>query len=133
MPGHKNNLVVELDGRKQSVRWHQEQPNELWIGRHDGPNITLTKDPAQLSAEAQRYSRLPGGHQAGWSDAFFNVIFDAYSWIREGGDPQAKPAATATFDDGYRIACVVEAMLRSHAKGGVWESVDYSSSFVGME
>ncbi len=124
LPGHKNDLTLELCGRKLSVRWQQEQPNELWLGRTAGPNCTLTKDPSQLLPEAQRYSRLPGGHQAGWSDAFFNVISDAYTWIRSDGDPEAKPAATATFEDGYRMGCVVEAMLRSYAKGGVWEDVD---------
>ena len=30
--GHKNDLWLEVNGRKESLRWHQEQQNELWIG-----------------------------------------------------------------------------------------------------
>jgi hypothetical protein len=54
-----------------------------------------------------------------------NVIRDAYAWIREGAQPDAKPAMLPTFDDGYRSTCIVEAMLRSHAAGSVWEKVNY--------
>ncbi|HTD97091.1 MAG TPA: hypothetical protein VK627_09180, partial [Edaphobacter sp.] len=58
--------------------------------------------------------------------AFLNVVRDAYGWIREGASVDAKPAMLPTFDDGYRSACVIEAMLRSHAAGGVWETVKYA-------
>jgi predicted dehydrogenase len=126
LPGHKNDLMLELNGRSQSLRWLQEQPNELWVGRYGEPNLTVTKDPAQLSASAERYSRLPAGHQVGWSDALFNAIADAYDWIRAGGGASEKPAATATFEDGYRIACVIDAMLQSHVAGGVWQKVEYT-------
>ena len=34
--------------------------------------------------------------------------------------PRHRPPAFATFDDGYASACVVDAVLRSHAAGGVW-------------
>ena len=30
-----------------------------------------------------------------------------------------------TFDDGYRSTCIVEAMLQSHAEGGVWKKIDH--------
>jgi len=29
----------------------------------------------------------------------------------------------ATFEDGYRVACLVDAVLESHAQGGVWTPV----------
>ena len=64
---------------------------------------------------------LPGGHQESWADAFFNLIRDGYAWIREGASPDAKPPELPTFDDGYRSACLVEAMMRSHAEGEVWQ------------
>jgi hypothetical protein len=50
---------------------------------------------------------------------------DAYGWISEGGVPEAKPAMLPTFNDGYRSTCLVEAMLRSHAAGSVWQKVEY--------
>ena len=82
----------------------------------------LAKDPSLRAPEAQRYMRLPGGHQEGWADAFFNVVRDIYAVIAEP-DTSSRPAAFASFDDGYAAACVVDAVLRSHAAGGVWTSV----------
>ncbi|MDE2262423.1 MAG: Gfo/Idh/MocA family oxidoreductase [Gammaproteobacteria bacterium] len=123
LPGHKNDLQLEVCGRKASVRWLQERQNELWIGRFGQPSLVVGKDPAILSADAARYAHLPAGHQEAWADAFRNVIADAYQWIREGAKSQARPAALATFADGYRSDLLVEAMLASHAAGGVWRKV----------
>jgi hypothetical protein len=85
----------------------------------------MTKDPALVAPEVRPYIHLPGGHQEAWSDAFYNVIRDAYCWVRENGVPEAKPQMLPTFCDGYRSACVIEAMLRSHAAGNTWERVMY--------
>jgi predicted dehydrogenase len=120
LPGHKNDLQLEINGRSASLRWLQERQNELWIGHHDRANAVLSKDPADLANDARRYTHLPAGHQEGWADAFFNLIADAYRWIADGATARAKPAALPTFADGLRSARLVEAMLRSHAGGGVW-------------
>lgn len=125
LPGHKNDLLIELNGRACSLKWRGEEQNELWIGRHDQPNQVMAKDPSLVSRDVLPYVHLPGGHQESWADAFLNLIRDAYGWIREGGQPDAKPAMLPTFDDGYRSTCLTEAMLRSHAAGGVWENVKY--------
>ncbi len=123
LPGHKNDLQLEVCGRKASVRWLQERQNELWVGRFGQPSSVIGKDPSILSAAAARYAHLPAGHQEGWADAFRNVIADAYQWIGEGARAQARPAALATFADGYRSDLLVEAMLASHAAGGAWRKV----------
>lgn len=123
LPGHKNDLQLELNGRACSVKWKQEVQNELWIGRHDQPNIVMAKDPSLVSPDVRRYTHLPGGHQEGWTDAFLNIIRDAYDWIRAGAHADAKPEMLPTFEDGYRSTCIVDAMLRSHVAGGLWEKV----------
>jgi predicted dehydrogenase len=123
LPGHKNDLQLEVCGRGASVRWLQERQNELWIGRFGQPSLVIGKDPSILSAEAARYAHLPAGHQEGWADAFRNVIADAYQWIRDGAAPRARPPALATFADGYRNDLLIDAMLASHAAGGVWRRV----------
>jgi predicted dehydrogenase len=120
LPGHKNDLQLEVNGRAASLRWLQERQNELWIGRYAQPDSVIMKDPALLAGDARRYAHLPAGHQEAWSDAFFNLIADAYRWIAQGAAARAKPAALPTFADGYRSARLIEAMLRSHADGGVW-------------
>jgi len=123
LPGHKNDLQLEVCGRKASVRWLQERQNELWIGRFGQPSSLVGKDPSILCADAARYAHLPAGHQEAWADAFRNVIADAYQWIREGAGSRARPPALATFADGYRSDLLVDAMLASHAAGGVWQTI----------
>ena len=121
--GHKNDLWFEVNGQSSSLRWHQERQNELWLGRRDGPNGVLLKDPSLLVPAARRYAHLPGGHQEAWSDAFRNVVHDIYTHIAEGGRRPGTTPDFSTFEDGYRAACIVDAILESHKRGGVWTHV----------
>ncbi len=124
--GHKNDLWIEVNGRKESLRWYQEQQNELWIGHANQANELLPKDPSLLSAANRKYAHLPGGHQEGWADAFRNVMAEIYGLILEGkGMPKVAPPAVATFEDGYRTNCIVDSLLESNAAGGVWTRVRY--------
>ena len=131
--GHKNDLWIELNAAEGSLRWRQEQQNELWIGRRDTANELLAKDPSLMSEAARPYAHLPGGHQEGWADAFANVIRDIYTCIARGSPrvEQRRPAF-ATFEDGYRVACLVDAVLASHAGGGVWTKVPAVEMVGGM-
>jgi predicted dehydrogenase len=121
--GHKNDLWFEINGQRGSLRWYQERQNELWIGRRSGANQVLLKDPSLLGGEARPYAHLPGGHQEAWSDAFRNVIRDVYTSIVDGTFRNDTTAAFPTFVDGYRAACLVDAVLDSHRRGGVWTAV----------
>jgi predicted dehydrogenase len=123
--GHKNDLWFEVSGRQTSLRWLQERQNELWIGRRDAANGTLLKDPSLLGPPARAYAHLPGGHQEAWADAFCNVMRDVYGFIAARKPPTApRPPAFATFEDGYQSARIVDAILASHTRGGVWTKVE---------
>jgi predicted dehydrogenase len=119
--GHKNDLSLEVHGATASLRWEQERADTLWVGRRETPSGVIVKDPALLHDAARAYVRLPGGHQQGWSDAFFNVMRDIYEVVAGRGG--ARPPAFATFEDGCRSARLIEAMLESHKGGGVWTRV----------
>ena len=124
--GHKNDLALEICGPLGSIRWHQEHQNELWIGRRDGPNQILQKDPSLMDSEPREYAHLPGGHQEAWADAFCNVMRDIYGFIAAGkSSTDPHPPAFATFEDGYRVNCIVEAILDSARNGGRWTEVNY--------
>jgi predicted dehydrogenase len=126
--GHKNDLQLEVCGSTASLRWHQEKQNELWIGRRDKANELLAKDPSLLDTEAARYAHLPGGHQEAWADAFCNVMRDIYGFIAAGKKPSdAHPPSFATFVDGYRANCIVEAILESARNGSAWTKVPYQA------
>jgi predicted dehydrogenase len=119
--GHKNDLVLEVCGSKASLCWRQEQQNELWIGRREKANEILQKDPSLMDAEVRGYAHLPGGHQEAWADAFCNLMRDIYGCIASGEHAEI----FATFEDGYRANCIIEAILESAKQGGVWTKVEY--------
>jgi predicted dehydrogenase len=125
--GHKNDLILEICGAQGSIRWRQEHQNELWLGQRDKANEILQKDPSLIYEEVRRYAHLPGGHQESWADAFTNLMRDIYGFIAEGKHPGGadRPPAFATFEDGYRANCIVEAILTSAKKGSVWTKVSY--------
>ncbi|UOQ90362.1 Gfo/Idh/MocA family oxidoreductase [Agromyces endophyticus] len=106
-PGRKNALSIELAGTDASVRFEQERPDTLWIGRTEASSI-VERDPARLAADAARLSLVPAGHPMGYQDAFNAFVADAYAAI-DGARPEGLP----TFADGLRAARVTEAVLAS--------------------
>ena len=121
--GHKNDLVLEVCGAKASLRWRQEDQNELWIGHRDRANEILQKDPSLLDERVRRYAHLPGGHQESWADAFFNVIREIYTCVAAGPPYPALSPMVATFEDGFRANRIVDAILESAADGGAWTRI----------
>lgn len=122
--GHKNDLMFEVCGGAASLKWRQEQQNELWIGRRDTASEVLPKDPGLMDASVAGYAHLPGGHQEGWADAFCNVMRDVYGTIAAGKKPtDPLPGAFATFEDGFRANAIVDAIVKSSRAGGVWTKV----------
>lgn len=122
--GHKNDLALEVCGSRSSLRWRQEAQNELWIGHRDRANELLQKDPSLMDPSVAPYARLPGGHQEGWADAFGNMMRDIYAAIGRWPDgADALPPTIATFEDGLRALRIIDAMLDSAERGGVWTAV----------
>ena len=121
--GHKNDLVLEINGSQASIRWHQEQQNELWIGHRSTGNMILQKDPSLMDPEVAGIAKLPGGHQEAWPDAFRNVLRAVYEHIVEGRPMQDRVPMFASFEDGWRANAVIDAVLASHRNGNVWTEV----------
>lgn len=126
-PGHKNDLQIEVNGSQASIKWLQERPNEMWIGRRDAPNSQILRDASLLHPSVRRYANLPGGHNEGWADAFKNLMSNVYRFILEGRDPVSDQANIdfPTFEDGYRVNCIVDAIVRSNQDRNTWVDVKY--------
>ena len=59
MAGRKNRIALEVTGTLCSMAWDSEDPEHLWIGRRDGPNELLTRDPSLLSDLSSALSHSP--------------------------------------------------------------------------
>jgi predicted dehydrogenase len=110
-PGRKNHLHVELACAEASVRFEQERPEPLWIGRREGGE-SVWRDSPQLASDAGRLTLAPAGHAQGYLDCFDLFVADTYAAI--GG---AEPEGLPTFADGSRSARIVDAVLASTATG----------------
>jgi predicted dehydrogenase len=118
--GRKNRLYFEIDGSKSALSWDSEHPNDLWLGRRDGPNGILMKDPALVAPEVRDTISYPGGHQEGFPDTFKQLSARVYRYIR-AGNFDARPDFP-TFADGHYEMQLCEAVERS-AKEGCWATV----------
>jgi len=110
--GRKNLLRLEIYGTRRGMAWEGENPNQLWIGRRDGNNEIVVKDPSLLEAQARAFADLPGGHAEGYGDTFKQLFRRFYAAVRN----PAAPADLPTFQSGLRQLHLVDAVLDSSAK-----------------
>lgn len=119
-PGRKNSLRYEIDGSVAAAAWDSERPDELWVGRRDGPNELLLRNPALMNRAGAAAAFLPGGHAEGFADTFRAAFAAIYADVAAGG-PSASPAY-ATFADGHAEMLVNDAIAES-ARSGTWAEV----------
>jgi predicted dehydrogenase len=117
--GRKNRLYFEIDGSKQSIAWESETPNQIWIGKRDGNNELMLRDPSLVYPECQGVIDYPGGHNEGFPDTFKQLLKEVYAHITGEG---AGSASYPTFKDGLRELVLCEKILESN-KNRVWVKV----------
>ena len=93
-------------------------PNELWIGRRDGPNELLMKDPSLLYPEARDYAHYPGGHNEAYPDGPKNLFRNVYGFIAGTRRAATSPrSSTATTRSPSATRCSKAA---ASASGSMW-------------
>jgi predicted dehydrogenase len=118
--GRKNRLYFEIDGSKKSLAWESELPSQMWIGRRDGPNELLLRDPSLVHPESRELINFPGGHNEGFPDTSKQMFKQVIAAVRAGGRDRAP--LYPTFKDGLRELLLCDAILES-SKAGVWVKV----------
>jgi predicted dehydrogenase len=109
-------LNFEIDGSECSVAWNQEQGDRMWVGRRNGDNNIVLRNPAQLHREVQPFTHLAKGHPEGWNDAEMATVFAYYDFIRQGKKQGVDKEYFANFEDGHYQVKLVEAILKSNEK-----------------
>ncbi len=122
--GRKNYLAWEINGSGGSLRWDLEHPNSLWAclaGGHrreavvDGDRLLgFTEISVTESCHPYVGAWWPQGHNIGWEHCQIIEKFHFLDAVAHG-----KPLSPhqATFEDGYRVAVVIDAMRRSSRTG----------------
>jgi len=123
--GRRNALTFEVSGTRGSLAFDLERMNELEVhlddsrpgGRAQGFRRVLVTEPDHPYVEHW----WPPGHVLGWGDTFVHEIHHLLSAI--AGEGAVAPYG-ATFEDGYRVAEVCDAILRSSEQKS-WQRVAY--------
>jgi predicted dehydrogenase len=121
-PGRKNRLYFEICGTLGSIAFDSERPNELWVGRRDGNNEIVMKDPSLLYPEARNITDLPGGHNEAFPDTSKQLFKKFYTYVLERGYESGKTPEFPTFKDGLRETLLTDAAMESARSGG-WITV----------
>ncbi len=100
--GRKNAVHFEVDGSDGALAWNGESPEELWLGRRDGPNGLALRGPGGVS-------QLPPGHAEGFADTFRELYRAVYRAVAAGEPGDDYP----TFRAGHLENLLAEAVARS--------------------
>ena len=115
--GRKNYLAWEINGSKGSLRWDLEHPNSLWVcqaGPGDGTLMGFTEVSVTESGHPYVGPWWPSGHNIGWEHA---QIIEKFHFLDAVASNKPLSPFNATFEDGYRVATIIDAMRRSSATG----------------
>ena len=118
--GHKNGLVVELNGSLGSLRFDLERLNELEIYEVGAPNDGFSKVLVTNPGDPYAGQWWPPGHVLGWEHTFVHEFQDLMAAIAERRQPEP------SFLDGFVTQAVLDAVSRSAASGS-WTTVNRSS------
>jgi predicted dehydrogenase len=108
--GWKCSLALGIYGTKGSVCWDLQQPNEITVGRRDGPNEILQRGTPGFYDDVAGFTDYPGGHPEGFPDSHKMQYRSVYEHIASG---RASPALFASAEDGHREVRLCEAILKS--------------------
>lgn len=124
--GCENTVRLRLFGSKAQLDFDQEQPNELWFTPQGGNRQRLR--PGRVDSRAAAHAtRVPAGHPEGYLEAFAQLYLDAAIAIRalQTGQPVPPEASwLPTVEAGVDGLAFAEAVLRSHASGAQWTTVE---------
>jgi predicted dehydrogenase len=118
----KNRVYFEIYGSKKAISWDSEKPNELWIGRRDGNNEILMKDPSLVYSNARDIISYPGGHVEGFPDTTKQMFGKFYKYIANRGIMSGEELEFPTFEAGLRELILCENILKS-AKQDSWVKI----------
>jgi len=115
--GRKNRQYWEVNGSKGSLCFDLERLNELQVCLEGGTAESLTGFQNVLVTEAHHpYLKFwwPRGHILGWEHAHVNEIYHFVEAVVRQKD--VAPYG-ATFEDGYRVAVISDAIVESARTG----------------
>jgi len=110
--GHKNDLSIEINGEKGSLKFIFERMNELqYLSADDEPGTQgFRLIQASESIHPYMYAWWPVGHVIGYEHTFIHELYEFTESIAKNA-PQN--SICPTFEDGVKCAQIIEAVEKS--------------------
>ena len=115
--GRRNMLAWEINCERGTLVWDLERLNELKVSATSSAGASLDGLADVIVCEpGHPFNDLwwPAGHLLGWEHAHTNMFIHFFRCL--GEDRPVGPDG-ATFEDGYRVALISEAMIASATSG----------------
>jgi predicted dehydrogenase len=123
--GEGNGLNIRVYGTEGGLSWNQEHANELYFLPGEGPVQVYKRGYAYLSEPARRATRLPGGLNEAYLEAFANLYvnyIDTLNARRAGKQPTELELDFPTVYDGARGVTFIEKVIESGKSESKWIS-----------
>ncbi len=123
--GRENDVEIEIDGTKGSLRWRQENPNELIYRQNGKAHQIFTRDPnaTYMSGAGAAACRLPAGHPEGFFEAFANVYASALDAmvLRAAGESfERRDTVYPNIYDGVEGMYFIQQCVHSSSQDSAW-------------
>ena len=123
--GRENDLEIEIDGTKGSLRWRQENPNELIFRQNGKAHQIYTRDPnaSFMNPSGAGACRLPSGHPEAFFEAFANVYtaaFDAMANRAAGQTVERRDTIYPNVFDGVEGMYFIQQCVASSQQDATW-------------
>lgn len=123
--GRENDLEIEIDGTKGSLRWRQENPNEMVFRQNGKPHQIYTRDPnaSYMGAPGAAACRVPAGHPEGFFECFANVYaaaFDAMAKRAKGEPFERRDTVYPNVYDGLEGMIFIQQCVASSSEDAAW-------------
>jgi predicted dehydrogenase len=110
--GRNNQFSFEVNGSDGAVAWDLEHFN--WLAVHRSGQRGFENVLATGADDPFMRGWWPPGHQLGWEHLHANLMYEFLRAV--SGNPLTETSG-ATFEDGYRVAVVTEAIEESSRTG----------------
>lgn len=131
--GRENDLFIEIDGTKGSLKWRQEEPNQMVVRSNGQPHRIYTRDPNApfMNASGSSACRLPSGHPEAFFEAFANIYCAAFDAIIAKEQGQAVERTNTVYPnvyDGVEGMLFIQQCVASSRENGAWLPFSYGGA-----
>ena len=125
--GYDNAIRIRIFGEKGGLEWVQENPDHFTFTPCDRPKEIWSRGRDMFENSAQKYSRIPAGHQEGLFEAFANIYKTYISALvkkNNGEQLTAEDLDFPTVEMGLDGVNYVEKCVESNNNNSAWITIN---------